>query len=60
MIRKLVVEPEETAVAREGHGKHATTATDTHATIEELLKALFSLQSAQRQYKEASWTNWIC
>jgi hypothetical protein len=39
------VEPEEINVARQRLDKHLSTATDPHATIEELLEASFSMQS---------------
>lgn len=31
------MEPEETVIARQGHGKHVPSATNTHSTIEEFL-----------------------
>jgi hypothetical protein len=37
------MDPEETAVARQRLGKHVSFAMNTHATIEELLKAVFSM-----------------
>jgi hypothetical protein len=43
------------AVAREWLGKHASAATDMHATIEELLEAVFSMRSMQRLYKESQF-----
>jgi hypothetical protein len=39
------MDPKETAVARQRLYKHVSTATDTHATIEEILEALFSVLS---------------
>jgi hypothetical protein len=44
------VEPEKTAVARGRLGKEFSAATDMHATIEELLEAVFSIRSVQRLY----------
>jgi hypothetical protein len=41
-LKAGIVEPEE-AVARQRLGKHISAATNTHATIEELLAAAFSL-----------------
>jgi hypothetical protein len=35
------VEPEVMAIAKEWLGKHVSMATNTHATIEELLEAVF-------------------
>jgi hypothetical protein len=54
-LKGRIAEPEETAIAaiaRELLGKHASTVTDTHATIEELLEAMFSVCSAPRLYNE--------
>jgi hypothetical protein len=44
------VEPEEIAVATEQIGKNTSVATDTHATIEELLEVMFSMWSVLRPY----------
>jgi hypothetical protein len=44
------VEPEEMAVARQWLDKHVSAATDMHATIEELLETMFSMQSILRLY----------
>jgi hypothetical protein len=35
--------------------KHVSLATDMHATIEELLKAVFSMLSTLRLYSESRW-----
>jgi hypothetical protein len=43
------VEPEETAVARQWLGKNLPAKADTHATIEELLDAVFSMLSVSHQ-----------
>jgi hypothetical protein len=43
------------AVAREWLNKHASTATDMHTTIEELLQAVFPMRSMQRPYKETNF-----
>jgi alkylhydroperoxidase/carboxymuconolactone decarboxylase family protein YurZ len=40
-----IVESEERAVARERLSKHISAATNTNATTEELLEALFSMRS---------------
>jgi ubiquinone biosynthesis protein Coq4 len=45
------METEEMAVTREWISKHASAATDTHTMIEELLEAMFSMQSLQKLYK---------
>jgi hypothetical protein len=34
---------------------HVTVATDTHATIEELWEAMFSVGSTQSLHNEANW-----
>jgi hypothetical protein len=47
------VEPEETAIAGQHHGKHMSAAMDTHATVEELLEAVFSVWSMPRLHGEA-------
>jgi hypothetical protein len=47
-LKARTVGPEETAVARERLGKHASSVTDTHAAIEELLKAVFYMRSVPR------------
>jgi hypothetical protein len=46
------VEPEETSIARQRLGKQVSAATDTQATIEELLGTIFSLLPVQSGYKE--------
>jgi hypothetical protein len=55
-LKARIVEPEETAVARQWlrkhvftATKHVTTATNTHATSEELLEAAFSVRSVPTQ-----------
>jgi hypothetical protein len=45
----VIVEPEDTAVARQRLGKHVQAATNAHATTEELLDAVFSMQSGSYQ-----------
>jgi hypothetical protein len=42
------VKPEEVATARQRLGKHAPMARNTHATIEDLLEAVFSMRSMLR------------
>jgi hypothetical protein len=44
-------------VFRQRLGKHVPAATDTHATIEVLLKTVFSTRSVQRGYREDNWGN---
>jgi hypothetical protein len=46
------VEAEWTAVTRQWLNKHMSTAMDMHATIEELLEAVFSMWSMLRLYSE--------
>jgi hypothetical protein len=38
-------------------GKHVPSATNTHKTIELLLKTMFSSRSVQRSYLEDNWGN---
>jgi hypothetical protein len=47
------VAPEETAVARQRLDKHLAAALDMHATIEELLEALFSVWFVPKLYSES-------
>jgi hypothetical protein len=47
-----IVEPEETAVARQRLDKHLAAAVDMHAAIEELLEAVFSVWSVLKLYSE--------
>jgi hypothetical protein len=42
----------EAVIARLRHGKHASAATNQHATIEELLQTVFSVWSTQRLYSK--------
>jgi hypothetical protein len=49
------VEQEEAAVARHWRGKHVSAATNQHATIEELLEAVFSVQSVPGLYSKDQW-----
>jgi hypothetical protein len=46
------VEPEETSIVRQRFSKQLPAATDTQATIEELLGTMFPIQSVQSDYKE--------
>jgi hypothetical protein len=46
------VEPEETSIDRQRLGKQVSTATDTQATMEELLGTMFYILSARSSYKE--------
>jgi hypothetical protein len=50
---------ETTFVSRKRLGKNLPAITDTHATIEVLLEAVFSTQTEQRGYKEGNWGNQI-
>jgi hypothetical protein len=45
-----IVEPEETAVARQRLAKHLPASTNTHTTVEELLDAVFSVMSVSYKY----------
>jgi hypothetical protein len=49
------MEQAEVAIAKQWHGKHVSTAVNQHATIEELLEAVFSMQSVPRLYSEDQW-----
>lgn len=49
------MEPEETAAARKRLEKHVSTATNMHATVEELLEAVFSMWSVPRLCSEGHW-----
>jgi hypothetical protein len=46
------VQPQETPIARQRLDEEISAATDTLATIEELLGTLFSIRSLQHGYKE--------
>jgi hypothetical protein len=46
------VESEETSIARQRLGKYVPVATNTQATIEELLEMVFSVASALRPYNK--------
>jgi hypothetical protein len=46
------VEKEEEAIARQLRGKHVSASTNQHATIEELLEAMYSSWSAPRLHSE--------
>jgi hypothetical protein len=45
-LKARIMEPEETSVTRQRFGKHNSAVTDTHATTEELLCAVFSVGPA--------------
>jgi hypothetical protein len=47
-----IVEPEEMAVVRQWMDKHMSMALATHATIQELSEAVFSMQSEPRLHSE--------
>jgi hypothetical protein len=55
-LKARIVGPEETAVAREWLGDHAFAVRHTHATIEGLLEAMFSILSVPWIYKDARWS----
>jgi hypothetical protein len=44
-LKGRIAEPEEVATTRQWSSKHAPAATDMHAAVEELLEAVFSVQS---------------
>jgi hypothetical protein len=46
-LKAGIVEPEETSTTRQRLGKQVTAATDTEATIEELLGTMFSVENRQ-------------
>jgi hypothetical protein len=46
------VEPEEAEVPRQRLDKEVSAATDTHAEVEELFEAVFSMLSLPRLYSE--------
>jgi hypothetical protein len=46
------LEPEDTSIARQRLAKQIPAATDTKATIEELLGTMFSIRSVPNCYKE--------
>jgi hypothetical protein len=47
-----IMESGKTSVARERFGKHVPATMDTHATIQELLKIVFSMWSVPKLYNE--------
>jgi hypothetical protein len=51
-LKARIVEWEETATARQQLGKQAPPAMNKQATTEELLEAVFSMQSVPRPYSE--------
>jgi ribosome-interacting GTPase 1 len=51
-VKARIVEREKTAVARQRSHKYISASTHKHATIEELLDAVFSLRSVTRLYNE--------
>jgi hypothetical protein len=56
LLKARLMEPAETAVAREHLCKHShclvMATTDMHATIEKLLESVFSVQSVSRLYND--------
>jgi hypothetical protein len=56
LLKTRIVKSAETSVARKRPCKHsrcyAMAATDTHATIQEMLEAVLSARSVQRLYNE--------
>jgi hypothetical protein len=67
LLKAKIVEPEKqpllangsetTFVSRLRLSKHTPAATDKHATIEMLLKTVFSTRSMQTGYKKNNWGN---
>jgi hypothetical protein len=66
LLKARTVEPEKQPLLANGSEQHSfigngslnvPAATDKHATIEVLLETVFSIQSAQRGYKEDNWGN---
>jgi hypothetical protein len=53
-----IMQPEKTSIARKGLGKHISAAKNTQATIEELLRTMFSVPSVQSGYKIRELVNW--
>jgi hypothetical protein len=51
-LKAGIVEPEETSIARKQFRKHVPAATNTQATIEELVEMVFSVGSVPRLYNE--------
>jgi hypothetical protein len=51
-LKAGIVQPEESSIAIQRLGKQVSAATDTQATIEELLRTTFSVRSVQSGYKE--------
>jgi hypothetical protein len=49
LVKAGIVEPEETVVARQRLGNHFPAATNTHATVEELMDVVFSMRSVSYQ-----------
>jgi hypothetical protein len=49
-LKAVIVEPEQMTVPTEQLGKHTSTTTDTHTTIEELVEAVSSMWSVLRLY----------
>jgi hypothetical protein len=47
------MEPEDTSIARQRLGKEVSTATDTQATVEDLLGTVFSVQPSQSGFKKS-------
>jgi hypothetical protein len=47
-----IADSEKTSNARQWSGKYISTITNNSSTIEELLEAVFSIQSVPRLYKE--------
>jgi hypothetical protein len=60
MPEDRIMEPEETSITRQRLSKHVPAATNTQATIEELLEAMFSVGSAPRLYNEKPRPDYKC
>jgi hypothetical protein len=52
-----IVEQKEVVVIRQWRGKHVSAATNTHATIEEVLETLFSIRSPPLVEEATPFTN---
>jgi hypothetical protein len=57
-LKAGIVEPEEMSVARQQLGKQVSSATDTQATIEELLRTIFSVRFVRSCNKRKELVNW--
>jgi hypothetical protein len=51
-MKAKIADPEKTSTAMQWHRKHVSAVTDNHITTKTLLKAVFSMPSMPRLYKE--------